>query len=79
VVQDDAHPDDVDPEGPEFAVNALRFLVMGRPSPSKEAPVPRVVPGSVGALRQQLQREAAAGPRTLGASNRSKRGSYARS
>jgi phage terminase large subunit len=78
VVEDETHPDDLDEEGPDTLPNALRFAVMGRPSPSKERPVVPVVPGTVGALRQQVQRERVeATGRTLGTTNRSKRRTYA--
>jgi phage terminase large subunit len=74
VVQDDDDEDDVDVEGPDFAVNALRFAVMGRPSPSRERPQVAYPPGSVGALRQQLVREQQPQGHILGRANQSRRG-----
>jgi phage terminase large subunit len=73
VVQDDADEDDVDPEGPEFAVNALRFAVMGRPSPAKETPTVAYAPNTVGALLRQARREAEPKGRILGQTNQSRR------
>jgi phage terminase large subunit len=73
VVQDDADEDDVDAEGPEYAVNALRSLVMGRPAPSRETVRPAVLPGTVGALLQQLKKEQGDQGRVLGQANASRR------
>lgn len=72
VVQDETHPDDLDVEGPDTLPNALRYVVMGRPSPSVERPIVTYAPGSVGALLQQVQRQQAPETR-LGQSNASKR------
>jgi hypothetical protein len=76
--QDDGNPEDVDGDSELAACTALRFLVMGRPSPSKARPVVTVVPGTVGALVQQLRREAQPQGRVLGQQNKTRRSSYAR-
>lgn len=74
VVEDEKNADDLDVEGPDTFPNALRYAVMGRPAPSKEVPVVRYAPGTVGALKEQVLREAAGkDAHVLGVSNRSKR------
>ena len=53
--------------------NALRYAVMGRPSPAKDTPARQVVAGTVGALLQQVRREAQPQGCVLGKANQSKR------
>jgi hypothetical protein len=73
VVQAENDEDDIDVEGPDFAVNALRYAVMGRPSPAQEAPQVRYAPDTVGALIAKVRQDAQPQGRVLGRSNQSKR------
>lgn len=74
VRQDDGSPEDVDGDSETAAVDALRFVVMGRPAPSLEQPVIAYPPGSVGWLKRQSNGSRPEGSRILGVSNKSQRG-----
>jgi phage terminase large subunit len=76
VVEDEKDEDDLDVEGPDTLPNALRYAVMGRPSPSKDLPVRTFAPETVGALREQALRDARPQHHLLGQSNRSKQKSH---
>jgi phage terminase large subunit len=78
VVEDEADEDDLDDEGPDTLPNALRYAVMGRPSPSVERPGVTYAPNTVGALKQQLLREAQPKGRVMGQQNQSKRSALRR-
>lgn len=78
VVEDEKEPDDLDEDGPDTLPNALRFAVMGRPSPSLDQPAVLPPAGTVGALLQQLRREAEPQGRILGQANQSRRRSLVR-
>lgn len=78
-MRDEGHPEDVDADSETAACNALRFAVMGRPSPSRERPAVTYAPETVGALVRQIRHEAEPQGRILGQANKSRRkGSYLR-
>lgn len=52
VVMDEDKPEDVDTDGPDHALDALRYLVMGRPAPQGEIPKVAYPPGTVGYMKQ---------------------------
>lgn len=76
VRRDEGHPEDVDAASETAAVDALRFVVMGRPSPSREKPVITYPPGTVGWLKQRAMQPPARG--VLGVSNKSRRDSLSK-
>jgi len=54
VVMDEDRPEDVDTDGPDHALDTLRYIVMGRPAPAGDVADVAYPPGTVGHLRQQL-------------------------
>ena len=77
VQMDPGCPEDVETDGPDHAVDALRYWVMGRPAPSRDVPLISYPPGTVGALKRQALRDDEPAARTLGERNRSRRSRYA--
>lgn len=57
VMMREDRPEDIDTEGPDHAVDALRYYVMGRPAPVGERPSVAYPPGTVGYLRRLAERE----------------------
>jgi len=53
VVMDDTNPEDLDSDGPDHALDALRYLVMGRPAPASYIEPLSYAPGTVGWLKQR--------------------------
>ena len=67
LVMDGTNPEDLDTTGPDHACDALRYLVAGRPAPTRE-PVMDVCPvGSVGWLKKSVMGRST--PVMLGARN----------
>ncbi|HEX3058093.1 MAG TPA: hypothetical protein VHP62_01955 [Usitatibacter sp.] len=65
VVMDEQEPEDMDSDGPDHALDALRYVVAARPQ-APGAPAPVAYPaGSAGALKQQIM-AAEHGRRVLG-------------
>jgi|KBSMisStandDraft_5_1062788.scaffolds.fasta_scaffold00176_29 phage terminase large subunit len=77
VLMDSDRPEDVDTDGPDHACDALRYFLMGRPSPARDQPTLVYPPGTVGWLKRQALREQEPRERVLGASNRSHRSRFA--
>jgi phage terminase large subunit len=65
VVMDEQQPEDLDSDGPDHALDALRYVVAARPQAPGAPGHVTPPPGSVGALTQQLA--IGQGPRVLGA------------
>jgi hypothetical protein len=55
MVSDERDPEDVDTDGEDHAVDALRYFVMGRPSPGSLSSKPSVLPGTIGWLKKQME------------------------
>ncbi len=54
VTMDEDRPEDLDTDGPDHALDALRMLVMGRPAPASDPVHVSYPPGTVGYLKQQI-------------------------
>lgn len=54
LVMDERQPEDVDTKSADHAADALRYLVMGRPAPTRQAEVAEFPIGTVGYYRQQI-------------------------
>jgi hypothetical protein len=53
LVSDEHKPEDVDTDGEDHAADALRYFVMGRPSPGSNASKAPPKPGTLGWLKKQ--------------------------
>jgi len=53
VVMDPTHPEDLETDGPDHALDALRYLVMGRPAPASFVEQTTFPAGSVGWMKQK--------------------------
>ena len=65
--------EDIDTDGPDHAVDALRYYLMGRPAPSRDVPILTYPPGTVGALRRQALDQDQPRERRAGAISRTRR------
>lgn len=54
MVMDEHHPEDLDTDGPDHALDALRYLVMGRPAPASYIEPVAYAPGTIGWMKQHL-------------------------
>jgi hypothetical protein len=50
---DPTHPEDLETDGPDHALDALRYLVMGRPAPASFVEQTTFPAGSVGWMKQK--------------------------
>jgi hypothetical protein len=57
LVSDDRKPEDVDTDGEDHAADALRYFVMGRPSPGRTASAPEVKANTLGWFKRLSAQE----------------------